>query len=94
MSRAFPLLDPGRTLGVTGAGVMGRTLAKGLLVAGLVTRRQICATAKTQGSCEDVAESLGSVCAGRAAGVAACTVAEEHYCNAITALSWQRTGLT
>ena len=59
MSRAFPLLDPGRTLGVTGAGVMGRTRTKGLLVAGLVTRRQICATAKTQASCEDVAESLG-----------------------------------
>jgi len=53
------LLEPGRTLGVIGAGVMGQTLIKGLLEAGLVARRQIWATAKTQASCDEVAESLG-----------------------------------
>jgi pyrroline-5-carboxylate reductase len=59
MSTASPLLESGRTLGVIGAGVMGQTLIKGLLGAGLVTRRQIWATAKTQASCDEVAESLG-----------------------------------
>src|SRR4051812_19234391 len=59
MTEAFPLLQSGRTLGVIGAGVMGQTLMKGLLEAGLVSRRQIWATAKTQASCDEVAEKLG-----------------------------------
>jgi pyrroline-5-carboxylate reductase len=53
------LLPAGRTLGVVGAGVMGRTLIKGLLDAGLVSRRQIWAAAKTQATCDEVAEALG-----------------------------------
>ncbi|CAN5565236.1 pyrroline-5-carboxylate reductase [soil metagenome] len=57
-SETAPLLAPGRTLGVIGAGVMGTTLVKGLLDAGLVTRRQVWATAKTAATCEEVAESL------------------------------------
>lgn len=52
------LLSSGRTLGVIGAGVMGKTLLKGMLDAGLVTRRQVWATAKTEASCEEVAEEL------------------------------------
>src|SRR5437879_4094387 len=59
MSDSVSLLKPGRTLGVIGAGVMGQTLIKGLLDAGLVARHQIWATAKTQSSCDEVAERLG-----------------------------------
>lgn len=59
MTEIAPLLESGRTLGVIGAGVMGQTLIKGLIGAGLVSRRQIWATAKTQVSCDEVAESLG-----------------------------------
>jgi pyrroline-5-carboxylate reductase len=58
MDEAMPLLESGRTLGVIGAGVMGQTLIKGLLHTGLVSRRQIWATAKTQASCDEVAEAL------------------------------------
>ncbi len=59
MTTPAALLESGRTLGVIGSGVMGQTLIKGLLEAGLVTRRQIWATAKTQESCDEVAETLG-----------------------------------
>lgn len=59
MTEDKSLLEPGRTLGVIGAGVMGTTLIGGLLEAGMVTRRQIWATAKSQATCDEVAESLG-----------------------------------
>jgi pyrroline-5-carboxylate reductase len=52
------LLTPGRTLGVIGAGVMGKTILKGILDAGLVSRREIWATAKTKASCDDIAQEL------------------------------------
>lgn len=52
------LLPSGRTLGVIGPGVMGRTLLKGILDAGIVSRRQVWATAKTQVSCDAVAAEL------------------------------------
>src|SRR5258708_16075136 len=52
------LLPAGRTLGIIGSGVMGKTLLKGILDAGLVSRRQVWATAKSQASCEEVAETL------------------------------------
>jgi pyrroline-5-carboxylate reductase len=58
MTESDSLLDSGRTLGVIGAGVMGQTLMKGLLDAGLVSRRQLWATAKTQASCDEVAASF------------------------------------
>ena len=58
MNEPTPLLASGRTLGVIGAGVMGQTLMKGLLDAGLVSRRHLWATAKTQASCDEVAASL------------------------------------
>lgn len=54
-----PLLAPGRTLGIVGAGVMGRTVLRGLLDAGLVARRQVWAGAKTAATCEEVARDLG-----------------------------------
>ena len=58
MNEPAPLLASGRTLGVVGAGVMGQTLMKGLLDAGLVSRRHLWATAKTQASCDEVAAGL------------------------------------
>src|SRR3954464_9150041 len=59
MPDSVSLLEPGHSLGVIGAGVMGQTLMKGLLDTGLVARRQIWAAAKTQASCDQVAEKLG-----------------------------------
>jgi pyrroline-5-carboxylate reductase len=53
------LLSPGRTLGVIGAGVMGTALLKGMLDHGLLSRRQAWGAAKTEASCEEVAQSLG-----------------------------------
>lgn len=54
-----PLLPAGRTLGVVGAGVMGRTLLKGLLQSGTLSPEQAWASAKTEATCEKVAEELG-----------------------------------
>ena len=54
-----PLVEPGRTLGVIGAGVMGHTLIKGLLESGAITREQVWATARTETTCEKVTEALG-----------------------------------
>lgn len=53
-----PLLAPGRTLGIVGAGVMGTTILRGLLDAGMVTRRQVWAGAKTAATCEEVSRTL------------------------------------
>ncbi|HYA16285.1 MAG TPA: pyrroline-5-carboxylate reductase [Bryobacteraceae bacterium] len=53
------LLPSGRTLGVIGAGVMGRTLMKGLLNAGLVEQPQLWAGEKSRATCEKVAHDLG-----------------------------------
>src|SRR5437868_3636261 len=54
-----PLLPAGRTLGIIGAGVMGRTLMKGLLRSGTLSAEQAWASAKTQATCENVAQELG-----------------------------------
>jgi len=56
---AIPLLEPGRTLGVIGAGVMGQTLLRGMLDQQLVQPDQVWATSRTQSSCDRVAASLG-----------------------------------
>src|SRR5579871_432833 len=58
-SAAPPVVDEGRTLGVIGAGVMGRTLLKGLLDSGRISRKQAWASAKTAATCEAAAEELG-----------------------------------
>ena len=42
-----------------GAGVMGTALLKGMLDHGLLSRRQAWGAAKTEASCEEVAQSLG-----------------------------------
>ena len=53
------LVAKGQTLGVIGAGVMGRTLIRGLIDSGAIERERIWASAKTAASCERAAESLG-----------------------------------
>jgi pyrroline-5-carboxylate reductase len=54
-----PLVEPGRTLGVIGAGVMGHTLIQGLLESGAIAREQMWATARTEATCEKAAATLG-----------------------------------
>lgn len=59
MTESGTLLQSGRTLGVIGAGVMGQTLLKGMLDAGLVSKRQTWAAVRSQSSCEEVSKALG-----------------------------------
>lgn len=54
-----PLVPPGQTLGVIGAGVMGRTLLKGLIESGAISRDEAWASAKTRLTCEAAAGELG-----------------------------------
>jgi pyrroline-5-carboxylate reductase len=56
------LLLPNRRLGVIGAGVMGRTLLRGLFDAGLVSPAQAWASAHSQQSCDEVFAELGVPC--------------------------------
>lgn len=56
---ALSLVGPGQSLGVIGAGVMGRTLLRGLLESGAITSDQAWASAKTKLTCEAAAEELG-----------------------------------
>jgi pyrroline-5-carboxylate reductase len=58
-SAPSPLVAPGRTLGVIGAGVMGRTLLKGLFDSGQIPREQAWASAKTAATCDAASEDLG-----------------------------------
>lgn len=53
------LVEPGQTLGVIGAGVMGSTLIRGLIDSGAIEPKRIWASAKTAASCEKAAQSLG-----------------------------------
>ncbi|MDX2266937.1 MAG: pyrroline-5-carboxylate reductase [Bryobacter sp.] len=63
MQYGIDLLPAGRTLGIVGAGVMGRALVKGLLGAGAggakVERRQVWASTKTEESAREVEAELG-----------------------------------
>jgi pyrroline-5-carboxylate reductase len=54
-----PLLDPGRTFGIIGAGVMGQTILKGLLDAGALQPDQAWAAARSVRTCEAAAARLG-----------------------------------
>jgi pyrroline-5-carboxylate reductase len=56
------LLPPDRQLGVIGAGVMGRTLLRGLFEAQLLSPDQAWASAHSQESCDEVSAELGIPC--------------------------------
>ncbi len=58
-SEGAPLLPPGRTLGIVGAGVMGRALLKGLLHTGQVKAADVWASTKTEASAAEVSQELG-----------------------------------
>jgi pyrroline-5-carboxylate reductase len=53
------LVTTGRSIGVIGAGVMGQTLIRGLIDAGLAKPAHIWATAKSEETCERVMKDLG-----------------------------------
>lgn len=57
-----PLLPPDRQLGVIGAGVMGRTLLRGLFDAQLLNPAQAWAAAHSQETCDEVGAELGIPC--------------------------------
>lgn len=59
MSEARTLVPAGRMVGVIGAGVMGQTLIRGLLSAGLLTRDQVWAADRSQDTREDVVRDIG-----------------------------------
>lgn len=52
------LLDDNETFGVIGTGVMGRTILKGLLNSGALTRDRAWGTARTAASCESATREL------------------------------------
>ena len=54
-----PLLNPGRTFGVVGTGVMGQTILKGLFDAGALQREHAWGTARSTHTCEIAAQALG-----------------------------------
>jgi pyrroline-5-carboxylate reductase len=54
-----PILEAGASLGVIGAGVMGRALVQGILRAGLLTREQIWAATRSTASAQAVERELG-----------------------------------
>ena len=59
MTENVSLVKPGRLVGVIGAGVMGQTLIKGLLSAGLITRDQIWAADRSADTRDAVARDIG-----------------------------------
>jgi pyrroline-5-carboxylate reductase len=54
-----PLLAAGRTLGVIGVGVMGRTLIRGLLHRRMVAADQVWGSSRSAATCEEAADDLG-----------------------------------
>jgi pyrroline-5-carboxylate reductase len=58
-STQIPLIADGMSLGVVGAGVMGKTLIRGLLKTGLVARERLWAGDKNGAACESAAQDLG-----------------------------------
>ncbi len=55
---AVPVIGDGQTLGVVGAGVMGRTLIRGLVASGLIPRDRIWAGDKNGAACEEASTEL------------------------------------
>lgn len=52
------VISAGKTLGVIGAGVMGQTLAKGLLASGLIEKEQLWAGDKNAATCDAARHAL------------------------------------
>lgn len=59
MKQESPLVAKGKTLGIIGCGVMGRTLLRGLLDSGLIAKSQAWGSAKTDATCLTAARELG-----------------------------------
>jgi pyrroline-5-carboxylate reductase len=59
MTKHAALIAEGETLGVIGAGVMGRTLLSGLFDSGVLAPDRAWAAASSQRSCETASEQLG-----------------------------------
>ena len=59
VSAAIPVIADGATLGVVGAGVMGRTMIRGLLSSGLIPRERMWAGDKNGAACESAGQQLG-----------------------------------
>jgi len=53
-----PVIADGMTLGIVGAGVMGRTLIRGLVNSGLIARQRMWAGDKNGATCENVGQEL------------------------------------
>jgi pyrroline-5-carboxylate reductase len=53
-----PVIADGRTLGIVGAGVMGQTLAKGLLASGLIEPERLWAGDKSAAACDAARHAL------------------------------------
>jgi pyrroline-5-carboxylate reductase len=58
-SKHTPVIAEGMTLGIVGAGVMGQTLARGLLTSGLIPRKRMWAGDKNAATCEAASRELG-----------------------------------
>ena len=58
MTQQAPLIGEGETLGVIGAGVMGRTLLSGLFDSGVLLRDRAWAAASSERSCQTASERL------------------------------------
>jgi len=59
--KAPALIAGNETLGVIGAGVMGRTILRGLFDSGVLLREQAWASSRSKETCESAAEELGIV---------------------------------
>jgi pyrroline-5-carboxylate reductase len=57
-SKSIAVIAGGKTLGVVGAGVMGRTLIRGLVASGLIGRERLWAGDKNASACETAAAEL------------------------------------
>jgi pyrroline-5-carboxylate reductase len=56
--QSHPVIAAGKTLGVIGAGVMGQTIAKGLLASGSIDRERLWAGDKNTAACEAARHAL------------------------------------
>jgi pyrroline-5-carboxylate reductase len=57
-SKQAPVIADGMTLGIVGAGVMGKTLIRGLLASGLIARERLWAGDKNGSACETASQEL------------------------------------